>query len=386
MADLFISYAREDRECTERLARVLESHGWSVWWDRRIQVGRSFSEVIEQELAEARCLIVLWSQHSVKSDWVQAEAAEAQRRRILVPVRIEDVPLPFEFRRLHSADLFDWRRGFDSQAFADCVASIESLVRRTLPEHIPEPDAERATNAEIWISQDGQEFCAPDAATLRAWAAEGRLRADSLVYDGARWIRAQEMAELRGVFPVAPSPAPVTAKKPSAVRYTVIALAAIVLLGIIIAMSLRTPEHTATDTAATETSMTADTATSTVPAAQAVSVSLRNNCADKDIAVAICYLNASNVWTSSGWYSVRSGETSPNVLNVMGPVVYFHAVSGALSWGAAGNEELKRMAPVHRTNAFSVNADDKLGGDYTYVSFFGRTADQQAYTQNFGCD
>jgi hypothetical protein len=33
MTDVFISYAREDRETAAKLAKVLEDQGYSVWWD-----------------------------------------------------------------------------------------------------------------------------------------------------------------------------------------------------------------------------------------------------------------------------------------------------------------------------------------------------------------
>jgi hypothetical protein len=143
MADLFLSYAREDRECAELLARALSQRGWSVWWDRQIHVGRSFSEVIERELGRAKCVIVLWSKHSLASDWVQNEAAEALHRKALVPVRIEDVRPPLEFRRLQTADLIDWRKGFDSPDFDACITAIELLVDQTgtrpLPKQQPPP-------------------------------------------------------------------------------------------------------------------------------------------------------------------------------------------------------------------------------------------------------
>ncbi|MEK6375193.1 MAG: TIR domain-containing protein [Acidobacteriota bacterium] len=137
MADLFLSYAREDRACAELLATALSSRGWTVWWDRRIQVGRSFSEVIERELEQARCVIVLWSRHSLASDWVQNEAAEAARKKSLVPVRIEDVRPPLEFRRLQTADLFNWQKGFESPEFDACLASIEMLVGNTAARPLP---------------------------------------------------------------------------------------------------------------------------------------------------------------------------------------------------------------------------------------------------------
>jgi|GEM_PF-1551540 len=128
MADVFISYSREDRECAELLARALSERGWVVWWDRHINVGRSFSETIERELDRARCVVVLWSRHSVQSEWVQNEAAEAAGRKALVPVRIDDVRPPLEFRRLQTADFLNWRDGFNSPAFESCIQSIEILA------------------------------------------------------------------------------------------------------------------------------------------------------------------------------------------------------------------------------------------------------------------
>jgi len=128
MADVFISYAREDRECAELLARALKQKGWSVWWDDQIKVGHSFTETIELELGRARCVIVLWSRHSVQSEWVPLEAREAAKRKALVPVRIENVQPPLEFRGLQTADFLDWRNGFHSPAFDACIQSIELLA------------------------------------------------------------------------------------------------------------------------------------------------------------------------------------------------------------------------------------------------------------------
>jgi hypothetical protein len=42
MVDVFISYAREDRERTGRLVDALASEGLDVWWDNRIAAGERF--------------------------------------------------------------------------------------------------------------------------------------------------------------------------------------------------------------------------------------------------------------------------------------------------------------------------------------------------------
>jgi hypothetical protein len=128
MSDIFISYASEDRPRAETLAKVLTRHGWAVWWDRRIPVGKTFAQVIEEEIRATKCVIVLWSKAAIKSDWVHNEAAEGKQRGILAPVFIEDVPIPFEFRRIQAARLVDWTEESNSSEFSELLKDIERII------------------------------------------------------------------------------------------------------------------------------------------------------------------------------------------------------------------------------------------------------------------
>jgi hypothetical protein len=47
LADIFISYATEDRAHAGTLAGVLATRGWTIWWDREIDAGADFEQVIE---------------------------------------------------------------------------------------------------------------------------------------------------------------------------------------------------------------------------------------------------------------------------------------------------------------------------------------------------
>ena len=131
MADLFLSYASEDREIARRFATALEASGWSVWWDRSrssgIPAGQNFDEVIAQELETAKGVVVLWSSHSVESDWVIEEASFAKGDDRLFPVQVESgIELPFGFTRIQAPDLSAWSGDPgdpDYTRFADHVAA-----------------------------------------------------------------------------------------------------------------------------------------------------------------------------------------------------------------------------------------------------------------------
>jgi formylglycine-generating enzyme required for sulfatase activity len=128
MADIFLSYAREDLQRVLPLVRALEERGWSVWWDRTIPPGRRFAKVIEEALEAARCVVVVWSTASVDSDWVEIEASEGRQRDILVPVRIDDVRIPFQFRGIQTANLSDWQDLEPHEEFAKLVSALVELL------------------------------------------------------------------------------------------------------------------------------------------------------------------------------------------------------------------------------------------------------------------
>jgi len=108
MADIFISYSSEDKTIVQKIAALLEAKGWSVWWDRQIPIGQKYDTVIENELQQAACVLVIWTQRSVASEWVKNEALDAAQKNILVPVMLEQVTLPLAFRRIESAMLIGW--------------------------------------------------------------------------------------------------------------------------------------------------------------------------------------------------------------------------------------------------------------------------------------
>ena len=130
MSDIFISYASEDRPRAQELAQVLERLGWAVWWDRIIPAGKTFAEVIEEDLANTRCIIVLWSRVSIAKGWVREEADVGKKRNILFPVLIDQVDPPIGFRLIQAADLIEWDGTVTAPVFAKLVKDISYIYRK----------------------------------------------------------------------------------------------------------------------------------------------------------------------------------------------------------------------------------------------------------------
>jgi hypothetical protein len=78
MADVFISYRRQERQRVEALAQKLRAIGSDVWFDTRLASGDSFDEEIAKQIQGARTVLVAWTPGAVESDWVRSEAALAR--------------------------------------------------------------------------------------------------------------------------------------------------------------------------------------------------------------------------------------------------------------------------------------------------------------------
>lgn len=142
MADVFISYAREDHEVAARLAQLLEARGWNVWWDRELVPGESFDEVIEQELTGAKAVIVLWSAVSVQSRWVRSEANAAVEHGTLIPVVLDGTAVPLRFRIVQGVDLVGWDEREDDPRVASLYAGVQALAGPPpAPSHMAPPTA-----------------------------------------------------------------------------------------------------------------------------------------------------------------------------------------------------------------------------------------------------
>ena len=188
MADIFLSYASEDRERVRPLVELMEEQGYSVWWDRQIGIGSSFDREIERELNAARCVVVVWSNDSIQSDWVRNEAQEGLDRGILVPAQIENVKPPLAFRRAQAALLHGSTTAAELdrllEAIGACVRADSSAAKVVPNDNVPTVAVLPFTN----LSDD------PDKAHFSEGISEDIL--DGLACNPALVVRARQSSFL----------------------------------------------------------------------------------------------------------------------------------------------------------------------------------------------
>ncbi len=144
MADVFLSYAREDRARAEQVAQGLAAVGIEVFWDSEIPPGQTWADFIETKLSQCRALIVLWSEHSTKSQWVREEARLGRDKGVLIPAMIDASQAPFGFGEVQAANLAGWSGEPDHADWRRFVAAVRSAAasapaQTAQPQPAPQP-------------------------------------------------------------------------------------------------------------------------------------------------------------------------------------------------------------------------------------------------------
>ncbi|MBO0611557.1 SUMF1/EgtB/PvdO family nonheme iron enzyme [Thiothrix fructosivorans] len=131
MHDIFLSYSTKDRDRLKPLFQALAQQGWSVFWDHQsIHTGENWHRKIEEAINNSRCVVVVWSKHSIQSEWVLEEANKAKSRNVLFPIRIDAIELPFGFGLLQAGDFTGWNGKGDHPAFIELAAQIYGFLGR----------------------------------------------------------------------------------------------------------------------------------------------------------------------------------------------------------------------------------------------------------------
>lgn len=110
--DVFISYQRSDYEWVEKLNSNMKELGVNTWIDQLLEPSDRWDSTIYNMLCRAKNVVVVWSENSIRSEYVSAEAHFARNERKLIPVsksRRVEPPVPFNI--VQSIDLSEWMPG-----------------------------------------------------------------------------------------------------------------------------------------------------------------------------------------------------------------------------------------------------------------------------------
>ena|SRR5271157_3788006 len=106
----FISYSSKDQEFAERLRADLQAKGVRCWFaPENLKIGDKFQERIEESIRLHDKLLLVLSENSVRSPWVESEVGAARERErksnklVLFPIRLDEAVM--ETTKAWAADI-----------------------------------------------------------------------------------------------------------------------------------------------------------------------------------------------------------------------------------------------------------------------------------------
>lgn len=123
MTDVYIAYAREDRESVRMLSEMLRFEGWDVWMDPEAP-SMDNSAAVDLKLGSAGAILVVWSGYSRGSEYVRSEAATGLYKNKLIQVRIDGAAPPRPFDQVEVVDIGLWSGERDDPHWRKIVAAV----------------------------------------------------------------------------------------------------------------------------------------------------------------------------------------------------------------------------------------------------------------------
>ncbi|ASQ90112.1 hypothetical protein CHL67_03485 [Prosthecochloris sp. GSB1] len=119
----FISYSHKDNEFAQRLHNDLQAKGVRCWFaPHDLKIGDKIRPTIDESIRIHDKLLLILSEHSVRSDWVEHEVEHAldlemeKKRNVLFPVRVDEAVMDSKTgwagnvrRQRHVGDFTQWK-------------------------------------------------------------------------------------------------------------------------------------------------------------------------------------------------------------------------------------------------------------------------------------
>ncbi len=162
----FISYSSKDQECAERLHADLQSKGVRCWFaPEDMKTGDKILDRIGQEIGIFDKLLIVFSGHSIDSDWVETEVQAAlkkerqTKRTVLFPIRLDDAVMNTSKawaakvrRERHITDFRGWKNHDTYQRqFARVLRDLQAVdAQEVVAPTVAQPPKAKATPTETY--------------------------------------------------------------------------------------------------------------------------------------------------------------------------------------------------------------------------------------------
>lgn len=135
--DIFISYSSKDSATANAICHELEKNGIRCWMaPRDIPVGSKYATVINHAILDAKAVVLIFSEHSAVSPWVESEINIAYSNRIpIIPYIIDNSELSNYdefYLMLNNRHWIDAYPDFRSR-LAELVAVVRAMVGASTP-------------------------------------------------------------------------------------------------------------------------------------------------------------------------------------------------------------------------------------------------------------
>ena len=128
MYSCFLSYSSKDHSFAERLYADLQNSGVRCWFaPKDLRIGEKIWDTIDEEIRLRDKVLIILSENSIESDWVEDEVNKAfseergTKKTILFPLRIDDAILetrePWARKLLDQRNIGDFRRWKDHDEY-----------------------------------------------------------------------------------------------------------------------------------------------------------------------------------------------------------------------------------------------------------------------------
>ena len=89
--DVFISYSSKNSTAAQAICHELEDSGIKCWIaPRDIPVGSKYASVINQAIIHCKVVVLVFSDYSARSPWVESEINIAfSNRKVIIPYKID---------------------------------------------------------------------------------------------------------------------------------------------------------------------------------------------------------------------------------------------------------------------------------------------------------